>query len=520
MTDSKIDKNAAMIAGVSLIPIEAVMAFTHGGLVSTVVGLAGAGMVYIAMDEYKKSHPSLDKPGQEGSDCSLPSQYATQPEETSFWYKLTHGKDVRGQAIDAGQDEENPLFRKATAANTGGIERLTIDEIIAHTEPNSFKLWIGRSLTHDGNPAVLINFYKQHFRFIGASQRGKSSMVGAFLEIVTRTHDQKHVQLILLDKENLTSNLFADVPHVVKMRSQSGEIIKMHATNNDQVLRYLIQTVAIMEKRYQIAEREGVAALKNMPVILVYVEEFLRLKAYFKTQLKTAKDKEQAASDYATLMYCINELAGRGLKARVQLLLCAQVDYADDDFREAMANISCGFSFCVKRDAAMAAGFTNAELLTRNHKENKVGQAVVECPDCNDLVLAPEYDLEARLLAFEKAHPDIHPVHHSPDEPEIERTPSEVNMVNVNGEYLVNEPEKPVNASVNAGEYSPGSVNGSPDDSPGYTQAEETQVLLAYAEMLKAGKQITRTGIRDWLGWNSKHYERIIKPVCDKHSIK
>lgn len=412
MADSKsnkmIDQSAAMLAGASIIPIEALAAISHGGLVGAALGLAVSAGIYVAVDEYKKTHPQ-DADVEEGGGQPLPSQHAKRPEEMTFWYKLTHGKDVRSEIIsadqdEAGQDEENkdPRFKRLSAADTGGIERLTIEEIIAHTEPNSFTIWIGRSLTQDGNPAVQINFYKQHFRFIGASQRGKSSMVAAFLEIVTRTHDYRRVQLILLDKENLTSNLFADLPHVAKMRLQSGEVVKMHARNNEQVLRYLIQALVMMEKRYQVIEREGIAALKRMPVILVYIEEFLRLKAYFKAQLKTAKDKEQAESDYATLMYCINELAGRGLKARVQLLLCAQVDYADDDFREAMANISCGFSFCVKRDAAMAAGFTNAELLTRNLKENKVGQAVVECPDCNDLILAPEYDLEARLEAWQE----------------------------------------------------------------------------------------------------------------------
>jgi hypothetical protein len=374
-----------------------------------IVALGVSGLVYVVADEIESR----------GGEISLPrparkEQEPRQPGQHGALYKMFNGKSVREAEADSPENiletEDNSLFpAQQRADDTGGIERLTIDEIVAHTEPNSFKVWIGRSLTQDGNPAVQIKFYKQHFRFIGASQRGKSSMVAAFLEIVTRTHDQRHVQLILLDKENLTSNLFADVPHVIKMRTQSGEVVKMHATNNEQVLKYLIQTVVMMEKRYKIIERDGIAALKKMPVILVYIEEFLRLKAYFKAQFKTAKDKEQAESDYATLMYCINELAGRGLKARMQLLLCAQVDYADDDFREAMANISCGFSFCVKRDAAMAAGFTNAELLTRNLKENKVGQAVVECPDCNDLVLAPEYDLEARLEAWQEENEEAEP---------------------------------------------------------------------------------------------------------------
>jgi hypothetical protein len=376
----------------------------HFGPVGGAVGLFVGGLVYIAVDEAQKN----------GREFSLPlpdlQHHEKEPGEPSFLYRLTHGKDSRetveaepGQEDDQEQAEAvDPLFTQPQADDTGGIDRLTIDQIVANTEPNSFKIWVGRSLTKEGNPAIQIRFYKQHFRFIGASQRGKSSMVAAFLEIVTRTHDARHVQLILLDKENMTSNLFADCPHVFKMRTLAGEVVKLHATSNEQVLRYLIQTVCIMEKRYKIIEREGLAALKKLPIILIYIEEFLRLKAYFKTQVKTAKDKEDAEANYATLMYCINQLAGLGLKLRMQLLLCAQVDYADDDFREATANIGCGFSFCVKRDAAMAAGFTNAELLTRNLKENKVGQAVVECPDCNDLVLAPEYDLEARLEAWQE----------------------------------------------------------------------------------------------------------------------
>jgi hypothetical protein len=420
MADNELDKTAALIAGGSLIPVEALFSLAHGGLVGAAVGVAVSAGIYVALDEYNKAHLGSEMEEEEGrGDDARPSSghARQQPEEMTFWYKLTHGKDVRDVATAASLDDErrDPRFIQPAASDTGGIERLTIDEIVAHSRPNSYTIWIGRSLTKEGNPALQINFYKQHFRFIGASQRGKSSMVAAFIEIVTRTHDPRHVQLILLDKENLTSNLFADLPHVLKMRTPSGEVVKLHARSNEQVLTYLIQTVCLMEKRYRIIERDGVAALKKMPVILVYLEEFLRLKASFKAQLKTAKDKEQAESDYATLMYCINELAGRGLKARIQLLLCAQVEYADDDFREAMANISCGFSFCVKRDAALAAGFTNAALLTRNLKENKVGQAVVECPDCHDLVLAPEYDLEARLEAWQEEHEGLR------DEPETEQ---------------------------------------------------------------------------------------------------
>jgi hypothetical protein len=82
--------------------------------------------------------------------------------------------------------------------------------------------------------------------------------------------------------------------------------------------------------------------------------------------------------------------------------MCAQVDYADEDFREALANVTNGMSFCVKPTAAQAAGFMNAELLAKNAQSKKVGQAVAETVSCNDLVLAPDYDLEARIAAFEE----------------------------------------------------------------------------------------------------------------------
>lgn len=304
-------------------------------------------------------------------------------------------------------DELDALFVIQRAEDTGGIERLTVAQIVEHCEFNGYKIFIGRSLTKPGNPAILISFYKQHFRFMGASQRGKSSMVAAFLDIVTRTHDAKHVRLILLDKEDQTSHLFAHLPHVLSMRKADGQLVKLWGRTDDQVLEYLIHTVAIMQHRYTLPKSQ----VLELPIILVYIEEFLALKNELKSRIDKAKGKEakdQAQSDYTTFVYCIEELAQRGLKARVQLLLCAQVEYADDDFKEALVNVGCGFSFCVRPTAASAAGFRNNVLLSQNAKDNKIGQAVVETPDCNDLVLAPEYDLEARLLAFERAYPDLH----------------------------------------------------------------------------------------------------------------
>jgi hypothetical protein len=136
----------------------------------------------------------------------------------------------------------------------------------------------------------------------------------------------------------------------------------------------------------------------------VYIEEFLAVKNTFKARMYQAKndnERKQAESDYKTFVYCITQLSQLGLKYRVQLLMCAQVEYADDDFKEAMVNIGCGFSFCVEPTAAGASGFTNRKLLNQNAAENKVGQAVVQAPDCNDIILAPDFDLEQRLLELE-----------------------------------------------------------------------------------------------------------------------
>ena len=114
-------------------------------------------------------------------------------------------------------------------------------------------------------------------------------------------------------------------------------------------------------------------------------------------------DKEQAKQDYARLLFCIKQIARRGLKVLVQLLMCAQCDYRDEDLQEALINVTSGMAFCLRVTAAQAAGFYQTELLQRNAREDKIGQAVVEMPDCKDLILAPANDLRARLKALGKA---------------------------------------------------------------------------------------------------------------------
>jgi FtsK/SpoIIIE family len=388
------------------------------------------------------------------------------------------------------------------------LRRLSIEEICAHVEFNSYTIFIGRSLTRPGSPAVPITTYERHFKFIGASQKGKSSMAAAFLEIITRTHDPEHVILALLDLEDQTSKLFADKPHIAELLIDDKPLL-LHAHNREQVVEYLNHIVALMDYRYSLSKHEVI----DGPILLVYIEEFLALKKYLRKKIDAAPDREaerKAKKLYADFTYAISEIASRGLKVRIQLLLCAQVDYRDEDkeLQEALINVDAGMSFCVRPTAAQAAGFYHNELLNRNYEDDKVGQAVVEMSDCKDLVLAPQFDLEQKLL-------DLEAIHHSPAQYVSERKNASVKPVNVNRVNAVNEHVKGGEDTENGREHSPEPVN----IPPAFTSAEEVQVLLAYADMLKSGKPVTRTGIRDQLGWNNKQYERVIKPVCDTHKI-
>jgi hypothetical protein len=301
--------------------------------------------------------------------------------------------DSDGQDIDA-------LFQKAPEEQGGtAIARLMPNDIIRHTEPDNYRICIGRSLTKPGNPPVWINFYGQHLKLIGASQYGKSSIAACILYLITRTHAPENILIALLDMEHKTSKLFADCQHIAAVQI-NGEWVTLHAKTREQVLEHLNHIVAIVDERYLLSEAE----VEQEPILLVYLEEFLALKDYYKRQIdRTAGSaREQAKDDYARLVFSVSEIARRGLKVKVQYLLCAQVDYRDDDFREALVNITGGMSFCVDSNAARAAGFVRNDLLKRNVEDDKKGQAVTETPDCKDLVLAPEYNLKKKLLDFER----------------------------------------------------------------------------------------------------------------------
>jgi FtsK/SpoIIIE family len=296
------------------------------------------------------------------------------------------------------QAENTDIFaQQERSTEVPGIARITVDQMVERTTRNSYEVYIGRSLTGQGNKAVKINFRKRHIKLIGASQHGKSSMAAALLEAITRTHDNEHVLLALLDLENKTSRLFANVPHIAEL--MVGEkVVDLHAKSYDEVLERLELICELIDYRYTLSEQE----LDALPILIVYLEEFIDLKDYFKQLIDAVPEdqKEAAKKKYTRLVYCIKKIAARGLKAYVQLLMCAQVDYADEDLKEALVNVTSGMSFAVRPTAAKAAGFYQNAMITQNAKDDKVGQCVVEMPDCKDIILAPDYDLKARLRAL------------------------------------------------------------------------------------------------------------------------
>jgi hypothetical protein len=280
----------------------------------------------------------------------------------------------------------------------GPLSRVTIEECVEAIEPNSFKICVG-TVQGTGEKAVL-SFKKTHFKIIGASQKGKSSLVAAFLTIVSQTHTPDQVQFAVLDMEDMTGRLFTDLPHTIR-----------HARNLEDVVYGLREIVSIMEERY----RNTVKEIALMPIILIYLEEFLDLKNQLKA-FNTALYKECVAH--------VTTLATRGLKARCQLLLCAQTEYRDSggELAGALANIPNGFSVCLVPSAARAAGFTNTELLNRNYKENRVGVFVAKHPQLQGIVVGPDFDLERRLMDLEDDDDGSYllPSPHSPTKAEID----------------------------------------------------------------------------------------------------
>jgi DNA segregation ATPase FtsK/SpoIIIE-like protein len=428
-------------AGVTLAVMSIADVVGHMGLTGLVVGGLASYVVW------RHGHEVYSLLGREIGLSEMSARFkhketgASNPKKRTLWQKAWNihpqvPSEAEDGIVEDTRDEKETIeeytrpaeiFAEDTTEVDGpAMRRITIEEAIKHIDSNSYQVYVGRSLTDENGRAMKMSFRGKHLKFIGASQRGKSSEIAALMSIIAATHDPAHVQVAILDLEDKTGRLFADLPHIKRIRVNCNEV-RLHATTVDQVLEYLIYITKFMEFRYQMAP----AVLAQQSIFIVYIEEFLRLRRMLKARIATSTPgpkREKAQRDYAALIDCIDALAARGLKAHMQLWLCAQVDYVDEDLREALANVMEGMSFCVRPSAAAAAGFTRSDLIVKNRHTNRVGQCVVETTDLTDLVQAIEFDLAARLLEHEVAHPQA-PLYQSPvfevgTEPLQEETPS------------------------------------------------------------------------------------------------
>ena len=259
------------------------------------------------------------------------------------------------------------------------VTRPQIEALLAMVERNSLEIPIGASLETLGE-ITIVNISSSHIRIIGSSRKGKTCLAAAIIAILQQTHDAGFLQMALLGLDDKTSMLFEGMSHLATITSEVGQPVPLHTRNPRQVVEYLHLIRNLMDERYtQTLEEQEV-----QPHLLVYVEEFLSLKSHLDESLRS------------TLIDDLNELVIRGLKVKIHLMCCSQVDYADEGLKGFTENAALNIAFAVRPAAAQAAGFTNTRLLAKNWETKIPGQFVIEGTGCNDFCVAPDYDIKAK----------------------------------------------------------------------------------------------------------------------------
>jgi FtsK/SpoIIIE family len=260
----------------------------------------------------------------------------------------------------------------------------TIEEVVTSLPRNGLQLSLGRSLT--SGELLAIALPDSHIKLIGATRKGKSSLAAGLLEQVQRTHDPHTLQFALLDLEYKTSRLFERSPSVAYLQAGRRGRVPAIARSAPEVALWLRWLYQEMERRYRMSEQQ----LAHVPYLLVYIEEFLGLRRHLKANAALGE-----AITHFTL------LATQGLKAKLSLMVCAQVDYSSEELRDAMAQfVGTNVAFSVKPDAARAAGFISTALLNRNYASKVPGQYVVEATGLTDLGVSPQFDVREKLKAL------------------------------------------------------------------------------------------------------------------------
>ncbi len=279
---------------------------------------------------------------------------------------------------------------EATTADQGqliasGIRQPTQRYLIDQLEENALQVCPGVR-TSDGQPVILSIPDAVHFKLIGSSGFGKSCLAAAILDQAIKLNSPDVLQIALLDLEHKTSRLFEHSPNVATL-TVGRRSVPMVATSADEVASHLGYLKKELDRRAQLSEYD----LQSEPLLLIYVEEMLSLQFEVDETLIVQMLKD------------LSVLAVRARKYNMFLLACAQTDYSTPELKTAQKQFRSRIAFAIDTTAARAAGFMSTDLIkySFSHSQRGDGMYVLETPGVASLMLAPVYDVRAKVLALD-----------------------------------------------------------------------------------------------------------------------
>jgi Helicase HerA, central domain len=528
MTGNKAHK--LMGAGAATLIAEPALAMAHQGGLGIIVGLVIGAVAYGIVDEVEQrggqlALPVLNQPlatekAQRGSDGKSKPNLA---------HRLLVGKSVREAEAATADDEADTVLIDEDEDLEGDEERAPDTLELGDLRPHADTV------------------FSHRIAILGMPGAGKSNLIADLVEEL----GQFDAPLIVLDhkpeygplcqRPYLTNPQVANAQDVTPqnaaargqeiMEKRLQVVVDLSSYRDDVDAALVMANLAQGVLRYQKARENGV----RIPCTFVLDEAHYWLpENEAHSTIRRVKHPQTGQTLLAFLQQVFFHVAKLGRSFGMGLIVATQRP-ADVDKRLIS---SADWRFLLKAmepadlDVYRRYGLADSLAQALNPK---AGEAYVIGPDESRGVYhirrrySPDVAKSPGLANIRNAAPvSDSPIHDSPERGAFERTPAPVNRESVNGESIVNRPEKRVNGGEWDGEYSPrpvnavNAVNGS-EEQTGYSHAEEMQVVLAYAELVKSAlpgdPPITRTAIMKHLEWNTKHYQRIVKPVCDKHGI-
>jgi hypothetical protein len=285
----------------------------------------------------------------------------------------------------AARSSEEQAVSDVSSLVAPGMRQPTQRYLIEQLEENALQVCPGVR-TSDGQPVILSIPDAVHFKLIGSSGFGKSCLAAAILEQAIKLNSPDVLQIALLDLEHKTSRLFENAPNVATLQI-GRRSVPMVATSADEVASHLGLLKKELDRRALLSEYD----LQSEPLLLIYVEEMLSLQFEVADELIVQMLKD------------LSVLAVRARKYNMFLLACAQTDYSTPELKTAQKQFRSRIAFAIDTTAARAAGFMSTDLIkySFSHSQRGDGMYVLETPGVASLMLAPVYDVRAKVLALD-----------------------------------------------------------------------------------------------------------------------